>query len=144
MPAGPGGVSVHTDGGNTVHIPDGIRERVNQFVGLLNEVFDMLRGRRDGIRGDIQRGGFLQMLFPVSPGGFHQQRGGDPLPVNQLFNLDMLTPEAYFHRLGSTALADRIFVIDGGRIAEEGSQAELLAKKGPYAEMFEAQRSWYQ
>ena len=48
------------------------------------------------------------------------------------------------HRLGSTRLADRIFVIDGGRIAEEGTQAELLAAGGLFADMFEAQRSGYQ
>ncbi len=48
------------------------------------------------------------------------------------------------HRLGSTKLADKIFVMDGGRIAEEGTQAELLEKSGLYAEMYEAQRSWYE
>ena len=48
------------------------------------------------------------------------------------------------HRLGSTKLADRIFVLDGGKIVEEGTQAELLAKGGLYAEMYEAQRSWYE
>ena len=47
------------------------------------------------------------------------------------------------HRLGSTKLADIIFVIDDGKIAESGSHQELMAKKGLYTEMFENQRSWY-
>ncbi|GHU01254.1 multidrug ABC transporter permease [Spirochaetia bacterium] len=47
------------------------------------------------------------------------------------------------HRLGSTKLADTIFVLEGGKIAEEGSYAELMEKRGIYAEMFESQRSWY-
>ena len=47
------------------------------------------------------------------------------------------------HRLGSTKLADRIFVLDGGKVAEEGSHEELMALNGLYAEMYDAQRSWY-
>ncbi|MCL2461527.1 MAG: ABC transporter ATP-binding protein/permease [Defluviitaleaceae bacterium] len=47
------------------------------------------------------------------------------------------------HRLGSATLADEIFVIDGGKVAERGSHAELMEKSGVYAEMFESQRSWY-
>lgn len=48
------------------------------------------------------------------------------------------------HRLGAARLADEIIVIDGGSVAEQGSHEELLAGNGIYAEMFEAQRSWYQ
>jgi len=48
------------------------------------------------------------------------------------------------HRLGSTKLADKIFVIDAGKIIEQGSHDELITKAEQYFEMFEAQRSWYQ
>jgi ATP-binding cassette, subfamily B, bacterial len=47
------------------------------------------------------------------------------------------------HRLGSTKLANEIFVIGGGRVAERGTHAALMAAGGLYAEMFESQRSWY-
>jgi ATP-binding cassette subfamily B protein len=47
------------------------------------------------------------------------------------------------HRLGSTKLADIIYVLDNGRIAEQGSHSELLRLNGLYAAMFEAQASWY-
>ena len=47
------------------------------------------------------------------------------------------------HRLGSTKLADKIFVLDSGRVTEEGSHEELMAVNGLYAEMYEVQRSWY-
>ena len=43
------------------------------------------------------------------------------------------------HRLGSARLADRILVMQGGRLAEEGTHEELLEKKGLYREMWEAQ-----
>ena len=48
------------------------------------------------------------------------------------------------HRLGSTKLADEIFVIHNGQILEKGSHAQLLAANGVYAAMYESQRSWYQ
>lgn len=48
------------------------------------------------------------------------------------------------HRLGSTKLADEIMVIDNGKITERGTHEALMAKNGQYAEMFEAQREWYQ
>ncbi len=47
------------------------------------------------------------------------------------------------HRLGSTRLADCILVLDNGAVAEAGTYDELMAADGLYAEMFEAQRSWY-
>jgi len=43
------------------------------------------------------------------------------------------------HRLSTIRAADRIFVIDHGRILEEGKHAELLAKRGPYAHLYEEQ-----
>ncbi|MGE0881665.1 MAG: ABC transporter ATP-binding protein [Acidimicrobiia bacterium] len=42
------------------------------------------------------------------------------------------------HRLSTAMRADRIVVVDGGRIAEVGPHAELIAKGGRYAEMFAA------
>ncbi len=47
------------------------------------------------------------------------------------------------HRLGSARIADRIIVMDSGKIVEEGRHEELLAKKGKYTEMWEAQASGY-
>lgn len=37
------------------------------------------------------------------------------------------------HRLSTVAAADRIVVIDGGRVAESGTYAELMAAGGPFA-----------
>jgi len=47
------------------------------------------------------------------------------------------------HRLASAKLADTIFVIEGGKVTEQGSHEELMQAKGMYAEMFESQQSWY-
>jgi ATP-binding cassette subfamily B protein len=40
-------------------------------------------------------------------------------------------------------IADRIAVIDGGRVTELGTHEELLAAKGRYAELFEIQAAGY-
>ncbi|BBI35545.1 hypothetical protein KCTCHS21_49440 [Cohnella abietis] len=42
-------------------------------------------------------------------------------------------------RVSTTAQADRILILDNGRIIEEGSHAELLAKQGYYYEVFKLQ-----
>lgn len=47
------------------------------------------------------------------------------------------------HRLGSTKLADTIFVLEHGYVAEEGSHEALMQLGGSYAQMYNTQRSWY-
>lgn len=45
------------------------------------------------------------------------------------------------HRLSTIQKADRIFVVDDGRIVEEGSAKQLLEKKGIYYQLYMAQFS---
>jgi ATP-binding cassette subfamily B protein len=47
------------------------------------------------------------------------------------------------HRFSTVRSADRIIVLENGRIAEEGSHDELASLGGRYAEMFEMQASSY-
>jgi ATP-binding cassette subfamily B protein len=47
------------------------------------------------------------------------------------------------HRFSSVRSADRIYVLDGGRVVEEGSHDELMAQDRLYAELFTLQAAAY-
>jgi len=72
----------------------------------------------------------------------------DPVAEAQLYrNFASLTGNKttilISHRLGITALVDRILVFKDGRIIEDGSHKQLMALNGHYAEMYRAQAQWY-
>lgn len=48
------------------------------------------------------------------------------------------------HRLSSTVMADKIYMLEEGRIIEQGSHEELMSKNGKYAEMYHMQAKKYQ
>lgn len=47
------------------------------------------------------------------------------------------------HRLGMARLADRIIVIENGKLSEDGSHNDLIRNRGHYAELWEMQSRWY-
>ena len=47
------------------------------------------------------------------------------------------------HRFPTVRMADRILVLEGGRVVEEGTHAELLAGGARYAELFTLQAAGY-
>jgi len=47
------------------------------------------------------------------------------------------------HRFSSVGSADRIYVLADGRIAEDGSHEQLMARQGRYAELFTLQADAY-
>jgi len=47
------------------------------------------------------------------------------------------------HRFSTVRMADQIVVIEGGRVSEQGSHAELVTQAGTYARLFEMQAEGY-
>lgn len=47
------------------------------------------------------------------------------------------------HRLSTTRLADRIYMLEDGQVAESGSHSELMERDGKYAAMFRLQMEKY-
>jgi ATP-binding cassette, subfamily B, bacterial len=48
------------------------------------------------------------------------------------------------HRFSTARMADRVVVLEGGGVVEEGTHEELLAKEGRYARMFRLQAEAYE
>ncbi len=73
----------------------------------------------------------------------------DPVAESDLYaKFDALTSGAttllITHRLGAVKMADVIFVLDRGRVAEIGSHADLMRADGLYRRMYAGQRHWYE
>lgn len=47
------------------------------------------------------------------------------------------------HRLSTTRMADKIYMLENGEIIEEGTHEQLMARQGKYAEMFNMQAKRY-
>ncbi len=72
----------------------------------------------------------------------------DPVAESEMYdNLDRVTKNktvVYIsHRLSSATFADKIIVLDGGKIIESGTHNELMKLGGKYTEMFSLQASNY-
>lgn len=73
----------------------------------------------------------------------------DPIAENQTYQqfheLTLEKTAIYIsHRLASTRFCNKIAFLKDGKITEEGTHEELLAKQGDYCEMFTLQSQYYQ
>jgi ATP-binding cassette subfamily B protein len=73
----------------------------------------------------------------------------DPLEEDRVYRMFLesargKTAIIVTHRLGLARFADRILVMERGRIVQDGAHADLIASPGLYAQMFQAQAAWYE
>ena len=122
-------------------LPDGIRSRYGRAF------WD------DGVSlsgGEIQKLLLARALYRDSPVIVLDEPTAalDPVSENRLYEtydgiMKGKTTLFISHRLASTRFCHRIVLIGDGRILEEGTHEELLAKKGRYYELFETQAKYY-
>ena len=73
----------------------------------------------------------------------------DPIEETKIYKKfkeisDERTTVLVTHRLGSARIADRIVVMENGRVAEIGTHDELMNKQGTYYVLFMSQAQWYE
>ena len=144
----------------------GEEERIREALsdsGLLKRIDAMERGldsfltteiRDDGINlsgGEAQKLAIARVFYRNAGLMILDEPSSalDPIAEYQL-NHAMLTATRdktvifISHRLSTTRIADRIIMLENGRVAEEGTHEELLALNGKYARMWQVQAGAYQ
>lgn len=129
--------------------------RVDQFAETLPHSYDTILGRDfeggvDVSGGQWQRIAIARAFMGDKPVLLLDEPTSqlDPIAESQLYRefAEMVNGKtAIFitHRLASTMITDRILVIRRGVVTEAGTHEQLMASGGLYAEMFDAQRHWY-
>ncbi|MCL1884181.1 MAG: ABC transporter ATP-binding protein/permease [Defluviitaleaceae bacterium] len=125
-------------------VAEELKDGVNTLLGKTHE---------DGIElsgGQWQRLAFARAIISPAPVKILDEPTAalDPIAESQVYAqfesiAKDFTTIFISHRLASAKLADVIFVLKDGKLAEQGSHEELVGRGEMYAEMFESQKSWY-
>ncbi|MFR3483497.1 MAG: ABC transporter ATP-binding protein [Clostridia bacterium] len=136
-------------------------EKAIELVGLSDAVtnlengMDTLLGKigKDGVDisgGEWQRVAMARIVMSNAPLKILDEPTAalDPISESAVYhNFEQIskgkTTIFISHRLGSTKLADIIYVLANGKIVESGCHSALMAENGLYCDMFNSQVEWY-
>ena len=100
--------------------------------------------------GEMQKLLFARALYKKAPLVILDEPTAalDPIAESELYehyaaSMEGRTSIYISHRLSSTRFCDRIVLLEGGRIVEEGTHERLLAAGGRYARLYEMQSQYY-
>ena len=132
-----------------IHVEDVILEQPGGLDGMLGH---LSQGGNTLSGGQWQKIALLRALYRAQAKILildEPTAALDPVAETRLYrDFSRLTGEKtallISHRLGITRLADRILFFKDGRIIEDGNHQELMAKRGDYYAMYQAQAKWYQ
>lgn len=138
---------------NQVLIDAGLKEKVNSLKNKENTYISQ-NFSSEGINlsgGEMQKMYLARALYKDSSFLILDEPTSalDPLAEGELYNkyatlVKNKTSIFISHRLSSTRFCDRIYFLKNGKIVEEGSHNELMAKKKEYYKMFNVQAKYYQ
>lgn len=122
------------------HCDEFIQKCPNGYASLVGERGTKLSG------GERQRIAIARAMLAASPILILDEATSSLDSVTEQFIQESLerlmknrTTIVIAHRLSTLAKMDRILVFDQGKVVEEGSHTELLAKRGHYAHMWQMQ-----
>lgn len=130
--------------GGALGVVDGLADRLDTMLGReLDEGLDLSGGQwqRVALARALYRDSSLVILDEPTA-------ALDPRAEHELFRdvravLDGRAALLISHRFSSVRLADRIYVLDAGRVVERGTHDELVSRGGQYAELFALQSAAY-
>jgi len=131
------------------------RVDADAFIGRLRDGYDTRLGPEfiggaDISGGEWQRMALARALYRDAPFVIFDEPSAalDPRAEASLFRdvpslIDGRSALLVSHRFSSVRTADRIYVLDRGRVRESGSHDQLMARGDRYAELFEMQARSY-
>jgi len=124
------------------------RAHAHEFIGQLSDGYDTLVGER-GVKlsgGQRQRVAIARAMLKAAPilvldeATSALDSESERLIQDALWRLmEGRTAIVIAHRLSTIQRLDRIVVLDNGRVTEQGTHAQLLAKGGVYAKLWSHQ-----
>ncbi len=129
----------------------GIRGRVESFPeGLETVLGTMFEGGHQLSPGEWQRLALSRVFLRTTPLLVMDEPTSsiDPHQEAEILNhiLELSsgrTAVIISHRMALARVADRVVVLESGRVAEEGTHDQLMALRGVYHHLFTSQAQWY-